>query len=344
MDRYTIDRVLAPALYGDVVLARDAVTGDRVAIKRMKLEAARRQTMLVGQRPISEDILFEKHVNRALSADGGHTNVLRMRDDFTQDGYEHFVLDFCAGGELYDVVSNAPGQRLALPTATAFFRQIVRGVAFMHSRGFAHRDLSLENVLVDGTGICHICDFGLAASLPSLRKEAVGKTFYMAPEVLAGQSYDPAKADMWSLGIMLFIMLAGIPPVEVAAESDSRFRVIRAKGVVKLLELWKMTHFFDADALDLLGQLLHPDATARLSLDALLHHAFVVDPSEAILHIADIKITTGDDHKIASDASTKRVGLASAVMHRFKTIRRPSSRKITAAPLASIADVPTALK
>ncbi|OQS04595.1 kinase [Thraustotheca clavata] len=296
MERYAIERVLAPALYGDVVLAKDIRNNEYVAIKRMKLEAARRQKMLVGNKAISEDIMFEKHVNQILSADGGNDYVLKMRQDFVQDGYEHFVFDYCPGGELYDVVSNSPDQRLSLEKAKRYFRQIVKGTQFIHSRGFGHRDLSLENVLIDANDNCHICDFGLAASIPSLKKDPVGKAFYMAPEVLSGISYNPAKADTWSLGVMLFIMIAGIPPVEIASVSDSRYRVIRTKGVGKLLSLWKLSHLFDAEALDLLELTFKTEG--RISVDDIANHPFVYDPVDDVqLQINDMKLSHDNEMK-----------------------------------------------
>ncbi|KAF0700145.1 Aste57867_9333 [Aphanomyces stellatus] len=338
MERYTIQKVLAPALYGDVLLCRDALTGDNVAVKRMKLSAARNQIMLNGDRKISEDILFEKHVNQVLSADGGHEHILRMRSDFVQNGYEHFVFDFCRGGELFDVVNAA--EKLSNDASLRYFRQILSGIRYMHIRGIAHRDMSLENVLLDEFNNAKICDFGLAAAVPSLRKEGVGKAFYMAPEVVAQHSYDPIKADVWSLGIMLFIMLSGIPLVELASEADSRFRILRAKGLKKLVQMWNMTHLFEPAALDLLELMLNPNPETRLTMEQVANHVYVRDPvEEAAAHIAAIKLDTPCSAKMLTQAAaTKSKGIASSVMNKLRQMnRRSSTRKILAAPTQSIA-------
>ncbi|GLE10938.1 hypothetical protein PINS_up023210 [Pythium insidiosum] len=117
------------------------------------------------------------------------------------------------------------------PRRATTLHRLPRVCISMHSNGFAHRDLSLENVLVTDDNTCKVCDFGLAAVADQPSNETVGKMFYMAPEVLSGSSYDPKKADVWSLGVMLFIMLFGAPPVESAAPTDARFKIISTKGI-----------------------------------------------------------------------------------------------------------------
>ncbi|ETW07307.1 CAMK/CAMKL protein kinase [Aphanomyces invadans] len=339
MDRYTVQKVLAPALYGDVVLCRDNLTGDQVAIKRMNLAAARSQTMVNGsQRRIAEDIMFEKHVNQILSSDGGHQHILRMRTDFIQNGFEHFVFDYCRGGDLFEAVNAT--ERLANDVALRFFRQVLSGVRYMHMRGLAHRDLSLENVLLDEHNNAKVCDFGLAASVPSLRNEGVGKAFYMAPEVVSRLSYDPIKADVWSLGIMLFIMLAGIPLVEMASDADSRFRILKVKGLKKLVQMWNMTSAFDPRALDLLELMLHPNPEFRMPMEQVLNHPYVLDPvGNVTTHVSPTKVEHPSTKNMTQAVTVRGKGIASSVMNRLRNLnRRPSSRKILAAPIQSIAD------
>ncbi|KAG9406781.1 hypothetical protein AC1031_003105 [Aphanomyces cochlioides] len=276
MHRYTTEATIAHALYGQVLLCTDSLTGENVAIKRMNLDAAAsRRLFRGGSYVLFEDIATEKLVNHALSAFGGHPNILRLRDDFVEAGYDHFVLDYCDGGELFDIVDSASGRRLELEVARRYFRQILLGVHYMHGRGFAHRDLSLENVLVNGKDECFVCDFGLATTTTARPNDVVGKAFYMAPEVAAGCTYDPVKADVWSLGIMLFMMLTGSPLVEHASDKDSRFQFLKAKGIRKLVEAWRLDHAVNGDALQLLTQMLNFDPALRPSVKAILVHPFV---------------------------------------------------------------------
>lgn len=137
---------------------------------------------------------------------------------------------------------------LPLAMARACFQQIASAVGFLHARNVAHRDLSLENVLLDSFRRCRLADFGLASATGSRCFGArVGKILYMAPEVVsrpayrpdtgpnsvsagADVCYDALRADIWSLGVILFILVTGIPPFEKASDVDARFRLVSKPG------------------------------------------------------------------------------------------------------------------
>ncbi|OQS03082.1 kinase [Thraustotheca clavata] len=273
--RYETERVLAKALYGDVVLARDKRTGRTVAIKRMQIEAATHRLTLDGNVPIAEDVLTEKDVNEALSIEPRHKNIMAMYESFEEDGYLHFVFEYCAQGELFQHPLPVPSTVAAL-----YFRQIVDAIAFMHTRGYAHRDISLENVLMDGN-VPKVCDFGLAIGIHARVPQAVGKTFYMAPEMYLKKPYDPVAADVWALGILLVILLTGAPPFSRANDTDKVFAYVKTRGITPVLRAWKLIHLVPAPALDLLERILIADPSRRLSMQQLLEHPFVKDPHSA---------------------------------------------------------------
>ncbi|ETV98383.1 CAMK protein kinase [Aphanomyces invadans] len=272
MSRYVTKKVLANALYGQVLLCQDSHTGDMVAIKRIHVAASAARQGLHTLCTVSDDIGMEKAVHECLSSHGGHSHVLRLRHSFVQQGYDHLVMDYCPNGDLFDLVNKVT---LDPAVVQRYFRQIVHGVAFMHSRGFAHRDLSLENVLLDDRHNCHVCDFGLVAPTTELRKDMVGKPFYMAPEIVAKQVYSPVKADVWSLGVMLFMMLTGAPLCETASPEDSRFHYFLKNGLRSLLHSWKLSHRFDCETLDLVEKMLHPNPKERVSMVQVLQHPYV---------------------------------------------------------------------
>ncbi|KAF0700495.1 Aste57867_8979 [Aphanomyces stellatus] len=277
MDRYTVDRTIANALYGQVLLARDNKTHELVAIKKVNIAAAAAHTVVRGTySKVPEDIDIEKHVNRVLSADGGHASVLRMRADFEHDGYDHMVFDYCNGGDLFDRTNDGP---LTSDVAQRYMRQIIQGVGFMHAKGIAHRDLSLENILLHDDA-CYICDFGLATPTSLICKDTVGKHFYMSPEVTQGVEYDPAKADVWSLGIMLFMLLTGAPLCQAAAPRDTRFAYFQMNGLKGLLRSWNMR--MDKDAQDLLEHMLCVCPVKRFTLDQVLAHPYMAAPEASI--------------------------------------------------------------
>ena len=277
MEKYSVEKKMAEAIYGDVLLCKDA-SGKYVAIKRMDLKCANRKKTQDGY-DTSEDAALEWKVNKVLSAHGGHQHVLRMQESFEEDNKLHLVFDYCSKGDLLGVLQEG-GKAFTKRRALRYTHQILLGMEFMHQNGVAHRDLSLENVLVNDKDECEICDFGLVASIPSMCSECVGKDSYMAPEVvemqyLGATSYDPAMADSWSLGVMLFTMLTGQLPFEEASRTDKDFKIFAKYGMQALLQKLGVGSNLSLETLDLLTTLLKINHYERSTVaEALLHPVF----------------------------------------------------------------------
>lgn len=231
-----------------------------------------------------------------------HHHLQTLHRDFVDatTGARCLVLEFCPFGELYDQLSLTASKRLGIETARALFAQIACGVQFMHAHGIAHRDISLENVLLDTARQCRVSDFGLACQQGTRCHGRVGKTFYMAPEVFvavsapdssSGQSntgyYDGLKADVWSLGILLFIMVTGAPPFASPSERDARFRVVKSKGLRSLLGIWNMEHRVTSELLDLLVRMLRVDPEQRLTMDQVCAHEWMQPPIDDQLLVCE---------------------------------------------------------
>ncbi|CAN6480001.1 unnamed protein product [Victoria cruziana] len=143
-------------------------------------------------------------------------------------------MEYAAGGELFERICNAG--RFSEDEARFFFQQLISGVSYCHSMEICHRDLKLENTLLDGSTAprLKICDFGYSKSsvLHSQPKTAVGTPAYIAPEVLARREYDGKIADVWSCGVTLYVMLVGAYPFE-DPEDPKNFRktITRILGV-----------------------------------------------------------------------------------------------------------------
>ncbi|CAJ2646246.1 unnamed protein product [Trifolium pratense] len=125
-------------------------------------------------------------------------------------------MEYASGGEMFERISKAG--RFTEDEARFFFQQLISGVSYCHSMQICHRDLKLENTLLDGDPALHlkICDFGYSKSsvLHSQPKSTVGTPAYIAPEVLLKQEYDGKVADVWSCGVTLYVMLVGSYPFE----------------------------------------------------------------------------------------------------------------------------------
>ncbi|KAG9404453.1 hypothetical protein AC1031_004659 [Aphanomyces cochlioides] len=272
--QYTIVKQLAPAIYGRVLLCVDNATASTVAVKCMSTQAIAKKRSLKGNHAVHEDVVMEKKVMRQLSS-RQHPYILQLLKDFQENGQDHLVLEYCARGELFDVVCNCPTGRLSLTQTQEYFHQIVSAVSFMHAQGLAHCDLSLENVLVNSRGECKLCDFGLAADLHKVRTNAVGKFFYMAPEMYEQSYFAPGPADMWSLGIMLFIMITGTPLFKKANDDDDTFEYFKVNGLRCMLMWWQMDHLFPEPVMELLEKLLEIDPVKRMTMKELVCTSFV---------------------------------------------------------------------
>ncbi|XP_020585437.1 CBL-interacting protein kinase 32-like isoform X2 [Phalaenopsis equestris] len=146
-----------------------------------------------------------------------HPNVVRLHEVMGSKSKIFIVLEYATGGELFDKIVNHG--RMKEDEARRYFQQLINAVDFCHSRGVYHRDLKPENLLLDACGNLKVSDFGLSALSQQVRDDgllhtACGTPNYVAPEVLNDRGYDGDSADLWSCGVILFVLLAGYLPFD----------------------------------------------------------------------------------------------------------------------------------
>lgn len=233
MQKYKLIDKIADTLYGDIVIGMDSTLSKKRAIKRICVEHAIRKTSVRSELNIQENAFTEMMVHRALKKSNLlKQNVLYMEEEYLWKGKMHLVMDYCEKGDLYEkVIQHGP---FSTKVALKYFWQICRGVATLHRHGYAHRDVSLENIMIGDDGECRLMDFGLACDVKD-KINGAGKLFYMAPEVYCGERYAPLKVDMWSLGVVLFMLVTGYPPYEVPCDKDERFVILKKCGIRSLL-------------------------------------------------------------------------------------------------------------
>ncbi|KAE8973873.1 hypothetical protein PR003_g27245 [Phytophthora rubi] len=273
-NRYRVVQQLALTTYGGIFLCTDEMLRRRVVLKSVSLLRAINLLDLRKPELQAPDDPRQENAFSALqrAQRDAHPHLVQYLDDFVEGQTLYFVLEYCAGGDLFSSVNRGQNGRLAGTDALAVVQQLAAGVAYLHSLGVAHRDLSLENVMLS-RGVCKIGDLGLSARANQLCVGRVGKAYYMAPEVVAPRvAYDPRAADVWSLGIILFILVTGSPLVPMATREDAAFRAFEAVGVREVLAAWRMPHVLDERALRLLEGMLQCDPSQRLSIEQVLHH------------------------------------------------------------------------
>jgi len=213
----------------------------------------------------------------------------------------YIVLPYCSGGDLFGVVVKFAGESngevgMPEPVARYWFRQILKGLQHLQSIGVCHRDLSLENVLVD-TDNCLIIDMGMCLYVPyndPVRQGSVtdatrgtgrrlmrpqgtcGKHNYMSPEIFSNTAaFDGFAIDLWAAGVILYIMLTGFPPYDNASQADQKFDIIVQGNLVRQLEDWGIK--LSRDAGDLLQSMLQLNPSDRLTLAEVMSHPWIVN-------------------------------------------------------------------
>lgn len=181
---------------------------------------------------------------------------------------------FCAGDELYNyLLRNGP---ISLDKVQKIFTQLVGAVAYVHGKSCVHRDLKLENILLDKNENVKLCDFGFTREYEgkaSYLQTFCGTVCYSAPEMLKGEKYAGEKVDVWSLGIILYALIAGELPFDEDDDQDTKRRI--------LTEEPKFNDRFSEDSKSLISLLLSKRPLIRPSLSDILAHPFLAEHAPA---------------------------------------------------------------
>ncbi|XP_044491554.1 CBL-interacting serine/threonine-protein kinase 9 isoform X1 [Mangifera indica] len=204
--KYEMGRTLGEGSFAKVKFAKNVETGEFVAIKIVDRDHVRRHKMV---EQIKREISTMKLIK--------HPNVIKIIEVMASKTKIYIILEFIDGGELFDKI--AKKGRLKEDEARRYFQQLINAVDYCHSRGVYHRDLKPENLLLDSHGVLKISDFGLSAFSQQVREDgllhtACGTPNYVAPEVLNNKGYDGRTSDVWSCGVILFVLMAGFLPFE----------------------------------------------------------------------------------------------------------------------------------
>lgn len=227
---------------------------------------------------------------------GQHQNIIEFYDSGEDENWMWIAMELAEGGDLFDKVEADAGLKPEI--AHAYFTQLINAVGYMHSRGIGHRDLKPENVLLDADGNLKLADFGMSSLFEynGKRKKAVtlcGSPPYVAPEVLTCGShektkavgYDADKADIWSCGVVLFVLLAGNTPWSKPVQGRDEYgrpneysEYVRSNGRPDD-ELWQG---LPDDVLSLLRGMMSVDVDSRFSLEAIRRHPWFTQPNDQI--------------------------------------------------------------
>ncbi|KAI6705405.1 hypothetical protein NL676_008367 [Syzygium grande] len=249
LHRYELGRLLGQGTFAKVYHGRNLKTGQNVAIKIIDKE----KVLRVG---LIDQIKREISVMRLVR----HPNVVQLYEVMASKTKIYFAMEYVKGGELFNKVAKG---KLKEDLARKYFQQLIEAVDFCHSRGVYHRDIKPENLLLDENGDLKVSDFGLSALCESQRQDGLlhttcGTPAYVAPEVINKKGYDGAKADIWSCGVVLFVLMAGYLPFHDANLMEMYRKI--SKGD------FKCPQWFPHEVRKLLSKILDPNPNTRIGV------------------------------------------------------------------------------
>uniref|UniRef100_A0A7N0V4Z5 non-specific serine/threonine protein kinase n=1 Tax=Kalanchoe fedtschenkoi TaxID=63787 RepID=A0A7N0V4Z5_KALFE len=188
-----------------------------------------------------------------------HPNIVELHEVMASKSKIYFAMELVRGGELFSKIARG---RLREDVARVYFQQLISAVDFCHSRGVYHRDLKPENLLLDDDGNLKVTDFGLSAFTEHLKQDGLlhttcGTPAYVAPEVIGKKGYDGAIADLWSCGVILYVLLAGFLPFQDDNLVSMYRKIYRGD--------FKCPPWFSSEARRLITKLLDPNPNTRIT-------------------------------------------------------------------------------
>lgn len=219
---------------------------------------------------------------------GSHEHILRLYQVMQSERHVMLVTEFCAGGEIFDqLVANG---RMTENVARKYFDQIINAVEFLHDNGIVHRDLKAENLLLSADLKCvKLADFGFSNyySHTDLLSTWCGSPPYAAPELFEGKHYSGPKADIWSLGVVLYVLVCGALPFDGHTLQSLRSRVLAGK--------FRIPYFMSCDCEHLIRHMLITDPDKRFTIAQIKSHKWMRTINNNSVDDEDVNSIT-DDH------------------------------------------------
>ncbi|KAL3835475.1 hypothetical protein ACJIZ3_010211 [Penstemon smallii] len=242
-------RLLGKGSFAKVYHGRNLNTSESVAIKVICKNQVKNQGFI-------EQIKREISIMHLVR----HPNIVEIKEVLATKQKIFFIMEYVKGGELFAKVARG---KLKEEVARKYFQQLISAVDFCHSRGVSHRDLKPENLLLDENGNLKVSDFGLSAfPEQGLLHTQCGTPAYVAPEVLRKKGYDGNKSDIWSCGVVLYVLLAGFLPFQDENMMKMYSKVFKAE--------FDFPPWFSYESRRLISRLLVSDPEKRITISGIM--------------------------------------------------------------------------
>lgn len=256
---YKFGRVIGKGAFGKVNIGLHILTGRIVAIKSFN------KTKFTDQKSKNK-IMNEIKIMKSLK----HFSVVKLLDTIETEKYILLVMENVLGGDLLTFIKKR--NKLPEKTAKFIFKQLLQSLKYIHNKNIVHRDIKLDNILIDLNNNIKLCDFGVGKYISDnheLLYDQCGTPAYIAPEVVAGEGYEGFPVDLWSSGVVLYSLLMGSIPFKAQNINDLQGLIMSGN--------YKKTIGISKNANDLLNKLLEINPKKRINLEEALNHPWFSD-------------------------------------------------------------------
>ncbi|KAA8515092.1 hypothetical protein F0562_018121 [Nyssa sinensis] len=311
LGRYEIGKLLGQGTFAKVYHARNIQTNENVAIKVIDKEKILKVGLMAQ---VKREISILRRVR--------HPNIVQLFEVMATKAKIFFVMEYVRGGELFNKVAKG---RLKEQIARKYFQQLISAVGFCHARGVFHRDLKPENLLLDENGDLKVSDFGLSAVSDQIQQDGLFHTFcgtpaYVAPEVLGRKGYDAAKVDIWSCGIILFVLMAGYLPFHDQNIMSLYKKIYKGE--------FRCPRWFSPELIRLLSRLLDTNPETRITIPDIMNNKWFKKGFKHIkFYIEDDRLCSvpDDDADSSSDQSVSESEWEMVSRRKVASLPRPAS-------------------
>ena len=251
---FTLGPELGSGAFGKVVIGKHILTDEHVAIKIL-------DKLALNQTPTDyESVKNEISILKLVK----HKHIAQLYEVLETPQHIFIIMEYCEGKDILDYILTKT--KLSEEESLKFFRQLINALFYLHSQNIAHRDIKIDNLLLDRNQNLKLIDFGLSTKYPDddLLSQACGTLIYAAPELLQGKEYHGMLADVWSSGIVLYGMLSGYLPFGDKNDEINKQKII--KGEIKY------PNFFSPEVKDLLMHMLDLNPMTRYTLQEIRNH------------------------------------------------------------------------
>ena len=298
---YLYGRQIGHGAFGKVNIALHVASGRLVAIKSFNKKNLKKKN---GKQKIKNEIEMLSRLR--------HPFISQILDSFETETHIFIVMEYICGDLLGFIRKRG---KLSETVSKIIFKQLIEGLKYIHHKKIVHRDIKLDNILIDLTNTIKICDFGVSRKISGdeIMNEHCGTPAYIAPEIFENQGYSGFKCDIWSAGVTLYYILGGIQPFRASSIKDLEKKVI--------LGDFETIDDISDEANDLIRLMLITDPNKRINEDKILNHPWLAtiktenrkklnlftDAEKILLSKYDVDYLTSDKEELIENFTVKNL-------------------------------------